>query len=598
MAYPGGTAQDPHNRARIVADMVQRSFAGPIANVFAIAVFLFGTDLLEQHPFVTSLFLGILTFRLLGRAVFTYVCRKRVPAGEPPLWLIGFSAYALSVPTGCYAAFVLHSYGYEDWNTVLMYVFAMVCAISGTTALAPDLRLGLGYQASLLLPVVAASLAADGRHCWVGAISAILFAAYAVMQAIRQNTEYRNAQAASDALRCRAEELEVAQAAAAAASEAKSRFLANMSHEIRTPMNGVLGMLELVLRSDLSSGQQQDLGYARDSAQSLLVLLNQILDHAKAEAGRLELEQMDFSVREVVRSAAVPFRFQAAEKKIALNCTVEPSVPQCLRGDPTRLRQIIINLVANALKFTPSGSIEVSVRVESVTGPQVLLSFHVADSGPGIPPDKLETIFDAFSQADSSITRRFGGTGLGLTICRDLVELMGGRIQVESQPGHGSVFSFTAMFTMSSSEKRETEPARAEPPVCNPLRVLMAEDNVVNQKILMRILQAGGHSVVLAEDGLQAVSRFSEGWFDVVLMDVQMPRMDGLQATRQIRATAGRDVPIIGVTAGATPAEVTACFEAGMDSCITKPINISKLQELLARVRAGNLPEGQPGCCG
>jgi len=564
--------------------MVHRSFAGPIANVFAIAVFLFGTDLLEQHPFATSLFLGILTFRLLGRVVFTYVRRKRVPAGEPPLWLIGLSAYALSVPTGCYAAFVLHSYGYEGWNTVLMYVFAMVCAISGTTALAPHLRLGLGYQASLLSPVVITSLATDGVHRWLGAISAILFLVYAVMQAIRQNTEYRNAQAASDALRCRAKELEAAQAAAAAASEAKSRFLANMSHEIRTPMNGVLGMLELVLRSDLSAGQRQDLRCACDSAQSLLVLLNQILDHAKAEAGRLELEQLDFSVCEVVRSATAPFRFQAAEKKIALSCTVEPSVPQCLRGDPTRLRQIIINLVANALKFTPSGSIEIAVRVESVTGQQVLLGFHVADSGTGVPPDKLATIFDAFSQADSSITRRFGGTGLGLTICRDLVELMGGRIRVESQPGRGSVFSFTAMFTMSSSEKRKGEPARTKPPVCNPLRVLVAEDNVVNQKILTRILQTSGHCVVLAEDGLQAVARFSEGWFDVVLMDVQMPRMDGLQATRQIRATAGRDVPIIGVTAGATSAEVAACFEAGMDSCITKPVNISKLQELLARV--------------
>lgn len=564
--------------------MVQRSFAGPIANVFAFAVFLFGTDLLEQHPLATSLFLGLLTFRLLGRVVFTYVRGKRVPAGEPPLWLIGLSAYALSLPTGCYAAFVLHSNGYEGWNTVLMYVFVMVCAISGTTALAPHLRLGLGYQASLLSPVVVTSLVTDGVHRWVGASSAILFAAYAVMQAIRQNAEYWNAQAANDALRCRAQELEVAQAAAAAASEAKSRFLANMSHEIRTPMNGVLGMLELVLRSDLSAGQRQDLGCARDSAQSLLVLLNQILDHAKAEAGRLELEQMDFSVREVVRSAAAPFHFQAAEKRIALNCNVEPSVPQCLRGDPTRLRQIIINLVANALKFTTSGSIEVAVRVESVTAQRVLLSFHVTDSGPGIPPDKLETIFDAFSQADSSITRRFGGTGLGLTICRDLVELMGGRIRVESQPGRGSVFSFTAMFTMPSGEKRETEPARAEPPVCTPLRVLIAEDNVVNQKILMRILQTSGHSVVVAEDGLQAVARFSESPFDVVLMDVQMPRMDGLQATRQIRATAGREVPIIGVTAGATPAELAACFEAGMNSCITKPVDISRLQELLARV--------------
>jgi signal transduction histidine kinase/CheY-like chemotaxis protein len=591
MPVPKDLAQHPLGRARAVVDLVHRSYAGPIGNVFAVGTLWFGTNLCHEHPVATGLYLGIMAFRLVLRVVLTLVWRRtRLGPARFPIGLIGFSAYALSAPTGLYAAFIIRHYGYGDWNTLVIYVFAMACAISGTAAIAPNLPMAIGFQVSLLLPIVLVSLSAPGHYARIVGATTSLLAVYAVIQSIRQNADYWNSVAADVALRDRAEELEAARIAADAASRAKSQFLANMSHEIRTPMNGVLGMLDLVLRSNLSAEQRQHLGYARESAQSLLGLLNDILDRSKAEAGKLELEKTDFAVREVVQTAVGPYHAQAAQKGISLSTSIDPDVPQFLKGDPTRVRQVIVNLVSNALKFTETGSIRVWVSVESLREQTTMLHFMVADTGPGIPLDKQDLIFEAFSQADGSITRRFGGTGLGLAICRDLVKLMGGRIWLESQPGRGSTFHFTAGFAPSSGiplAEPLPEPAAKG---CGPLRVLVAEDNLINQKLLGHMLKIGGHSFEIAENGQQAVSRSRERRFDVILMDVQMPGMDGLEATRRIRASEGASgprLPIIGVTAGATAAELASCLASGMDSCITKPLAIREVEEVLARVSAG-----------
>jgi len=352
-------------------------------------------------------------------------------------------------------------------------------------------------------------------------------------------------------------------------------------------------MLDFVLRTNLSSEQRQHLGYARESARAMIGLLNDVLEHSKAEAGRLELDETDFAVREVVEGAVATFIAQAAEKGIGLNATVDPDVPAFLKGDPARVRQVVINLVSNALKFTQTGSVRASVSLESQCEQNCVLHFLVADTGPGIPPEKQAMIFEAFSQGDGSITRRFGGTGLGLTICRDLVKLMGGRIWVESEPGHGSTFHFTAGFAPSPVKAKAEPPPEPPPMVGGPLRVLIAEDNLINQKLLAQMLKIGGHSFEIAENGEQAVSRFCESRFDLILMDVQMPGMDGLEATRRIRALAGSSgprLPIIGVTAGASAAELATCVASGMDSCISKPISIHEMEQLLARISAGRPP--------
>ncbi len=571
---------------RTVADLLRRSFAGPIGNVLALGVLFFGTDLRSELPVATAAFLFILTLRLTARAVL--VVRFRYRLSEPtglPLWLIGVSAYLLSAPTGLYAALVVRHYGFASSNTLLLCVFAMTCAASGVTTIAPNLPIAIGFQLSILAPIVAASLLAGGRDGRVAAAATTLFAIYTLLDTFRQNAEYRRNVAAEERLRRRADELHEARTAAESASRAKSEFLAKMSHEIRTPMNGVLGMMELVMRMELSAEQRRNLGYARDSAEVLLALLNDLLDHAKAEAGKLGLEAVDFELRDVVQRALHPFAAQVADKGLSLTASVAPDVPLWLNGDPGRLRQVLVNLLSNAVKFTVAGSVRVSVTGEPGTAQRARLRFVVEDTGPGIPTDKLASIFDAFSQADSSITRRFGGTGLGLAICSDIVKLMEGRIWAESAPGRGSAFHFTAGFALSSGPV-SCERSRPEAPVRAPLRVLIAEDNRVNQKVLGQMLKVRGHSFEVAEDGENVIQRVCDGCFDVVLMDVQMPGIDGLEATRRIRAmNNGRSgVPIIGVTAGATPTELAACLEAGMNSYITKPITLRAVEKALAGV--------------
>ncbi|HSW38419.1 MAG TPA: response regulator [Acidobacteriota bacterium] len=375
--------------------------------------------------------------------------------------------------------------------------------------------------------------------------------------------------------------------AAEAASIAKSQFLANMSHELRTPMNAVLGMTSLALSEELPPTVRDYVQTARDAADVLLYLLNDILDLSRIEDRRFELESTAFSLNKEAEQVIKTLRVRANQKGLGLIYHIPEDVPDGLIGDPLRIRQVLMNLVDNGIKFTHAGKIVVEAKLREQTRDNVVLEFAVSDTGIGIDPKDRERIFLAFTQADASTTRNYGGTGLGLTISRKLVELMGGRIWVESRPEQGSVFRFTICLKLLKEAFKEKLPVKMPipaPVARRALRVLLAEDTPTNQKLAEYLLTKRGHGVEIARDGNQALNMIKQGRYDVVLMDVQMPVMDGFQATAAIRAMPDpckAGIPIIAMTAYALKGDAERCLAAGMDAYISKPVDAGELIELV-----------------
>jgi signal transduction histidine kinase/ActR/RegA family two-component response regulator len=567
-------------------DLASRAAQGTFTYAACITLLRFTSSYHRDFPYVFGLIVATtyLTSILRGTLIWK---RKRIYAWNRRVWQIGFliAIQGAAAAWGLMMSVAVAHYGFQGWTTLLIMVLASANAFGSTIVLVPRLNWLITHVALLVGPTVVVCLCIGGTQALSMAALGTVLLTFILRQGKGLNAAYWETIRSQVFERERSAALEKASLLAEASNRAKSEFLANMSHELRTPMNAILGLTSLTLETDLNEEQREWLAAVKGAGDNLLAILNDILDLSKIDAGKLEIEAIPFSLRSLMMEACRTFSFQAEQKGLRLACITAAEAPDSWVGDPGRLRQVLLNLLGHAMKFTESGSVTARASAVESNG-QFELRFEVADTGIGVPLDKQAQIFEAFSQADGSITRRFGGTGLGLTICSRLVERMGGSIQVNSVPGQGSTFTFNVRAERID-EIANPDAMLGSRPEAPPQRILVAEDNKVNQTVVSRMLERAGHTVAIAGDGQKAVEMCMAGGFDLVLMDVHMPILDGFQAASRIREmerSKGMHTPLIALTANAMAGDRERCLRAGMDAYISKPVSRDVLLDTIAQV--------------